>query len=288
MSDFEMSGLWIWWGIIVAFNLAQVFICLSFLIRRSGNSLSQDSYSKKMMISGCIFTFVALYRSIFVSRYLTQYAWFDTIANSSLIIRTMAFFAELSFALLFAWAMMKFEEDLPKASRSRLTIIMSHGPKILVGSLFLAQFFAYGGLIFKSRLSFAIEETLWMIGFLSVLPLSLLQLKRIWPRREKEYAYMRLSAVIIAIWCLVYSIYSLAFHLPLEYWSTALEQLQTNVPPIKTGWSALYDSLVIVNVTRDMSEWGFGFAFWHTAYFTVCVWIALVLMRAPRRSQTAD
>jgi hypothetical protein len=110
-------------------------------------------------------------------------------------------------------------------------------------------------------------------------------LQRIWPNREKEYSFMPVSAIIIALWCIIYSIYSIAFHLPLEYWSSAIEQLQTNVPPIKYGWFVVYDSLIDVNVTRDIRDWEYGFAFRHTAYFTVYVWIALVLMRAPQKSR---
>jgi hypothetical protein len=285
MSNPVAFGPWLWWGIIVLFNLAQVAVCLYYvLVQRPKSSNSGDLYSKRMLVLGCIFTFVALYRSVFVSRYLMQYAWFDTILNSSLIIRSLAVLAEMSFALLFAMAMLKFERDLtPVRPVGKLYRLLTLGPKVLVISLLLAQFFAYGGLIFKSRLSFAIEETLWMVGFLSILPLSLIQLKRVWSKTGKEYSSLKISARIIAAWSIIYSIYSIAFHLPIEYWASAIEQLETNIPQIKTGWTALSDSLVIVNVTRDLGDWGFGFAFWHTAYFTVCVWISLVLMRAPRK-----
>ena len=150
--------------------------------------------------------------------------------------------------------------------------------------IFLAQFFAYGGLIFKSRLSFAIEETLWSAGFFAILPLAIMQAKRVW--RDKQTAglqALRLSATVIALWCVVYCSYGVVFHLPFEYWATAIEQLSSNEPAMKFGWSAVGDALMIVNPTQQYSDWGFGFLFWHTAYFTVCVWIALLLMRAPAK-----
>ena len=64
--------------------------------------------------------------------------------------------------------------------------------------------------------------------------------------------------------------------------ATVLEQLRTGVPELKTGMQAVIDALLIVNVTHDMSDWGLGFVFWHSAYFTVCVWLAIFLMRGPR------
>ena len=285
MNETLTSWAWPWWIIIVVFNLIQLTFCLNIVfVRRKKLSQPFDTYSRVMMISSIIFTVVAAYRSVFVSRYLTQFAWFDTIANSSLIIRTMAFFAEMSFALLFSLYLLRFEKDLPsERNQSFIYRLISKGPYIIVISLFLAQFFAYGGLIFKSRLSFAIEETLWSIGFLSILPLSLIQLKRIWSKRQEEWKDLRIASIVVASWCVIYCTYGLVFHLPLEYWSSAVEQLRTNVPPLKSSWIAFKEAFFVVNATHDYNDWGFGFLLWHSAYFTICVWISLLLMRAPRR-----
>ena len=58
-------------------------------------------------------TLVAAYRAVFVSQYDPQLAWFDSIANSSLLIRIFAAAAELSFSGLIALAMLKFNSSLP-------------------------------------------------------------------------------------------------------------------------------------------------------------------------------
>jgi hypothetical protein len=73
--------------------------------------------------------------------------------------------------------------------------------------------------------------------------------------------------------------------LPKEYWATALEQLKTGIAPIKTDISTVADALYIVNVNHSYPDWGFGFVLWHSAYFSVCVWLVLFLMRAPRHRQ---
>jgi hypothetical protein len=93
---------------------------------------------------------------------------------------------------------------------------------------------------------------------------------------------LRIFAFVNFGWCLIYCTYSLVYHLPTEYWAMALEQIETGIPALKSGFSAVTDALLVVNVTHHYEDWGFGFIFWHSSYFTVCVWLALFLMRAPR------
>ena len=141
-----------------------------------------------MRFMGLAFILVAMYRSVFVSRYLYQYGWFDTIANSSLIIRSLAWVAELSFAGLIAFAMLRFNKDMRKNNHGNSVLLSQyerHAPWALITCIFLAQFFATGGLITKSRLLFAIEETLWGVGFFSVLPLAIIQFSQSLPSRTE-------------------------------------------------------------------------------------------------------
>ncbi len=93
---------------------------------------------------------------------------------------------------------------------------------------------------------------------------------------------LRAFALVNAAWCIICCTYSLVYHLPTEYWATAFEQIRTGIPEIKYGLSAVADAFSIVNVTHNYEDWGLGFVFWHSSYFTVCAWIALFLMRAPR------
>lgn len=280
---------WPWWGVMVGLNVCQVLLCIHLYRASCQQTDGQEGYVRWMRIMGLVFTLVAMYRSVFVSRYLFQYAFFDTVANSSLVIRSMAWVAELSFAGLIACAMLRFNRDMARAqgeASKTLSFYERYAPYALVACLFVAQFFATGGLITKSRLLFAIEETLWSAGFFSILPLAIIQFRHacagVQARRLPGVAMLRTQSVVIVCWCVIYCTYGAVYHLPTEYWATAFEQLETGVPPIKTGLSAVRDALYIVNVNHTFTDWGFGFALWHSAYFTVCVWLALFLMRAPR------
>lgn len=239
---------------------------------------------------GLIFTLVGAYRAVFVSRYFTQMAWFDSIANSSLLIRIFAIAAELSFSGLFVLGMLQLEKDLPPdgvTDRNRFKLFLTKkSPYVLWASIFLAQFFATGGLIMKSKLLFAIEETLWTFGFLSVLPLAIMQLRRVYALRNRESVarlrLLRQFTVITLLWCVFYCSYGLFYHLPFENWAGAMDQITSGLPEIRTGTSAIVDAFTIVHESKEYNDWGFGFLLWHSAYFTVCVWISLFLMQGPR------
>ena len=283
---------WPWWCVMVFVNICSTIICIKFFRESAKASDGQSRYVRCMRFMGLAFTLVAMYRAVFVSRYLYQYGWFDTIANSSVIIRSLAWVAELSFAGLIAFAMLRFSKDVPQKNHGNSYLLSQyerHAPWALITCIFLAQFFATGGLITKSRLLFAIEETLWGAGFLLILPLAIIQVCRAFPGGGKSklpgLGMLRTFSVLNVGWCLIYCTYALIYHLPTEYWATAIAQLETGIPPIKTNISAVFDAFYIVNVSHTYADWGFGFVLWHSAYFSVCVWLALFLMRAPRYRQ---
>jgi len=300
MIEADNNWAWPWWTIMIIINIINVIVCVIFY----RNSCQQEKLSKEqsecigftdidsryrkwMRNMGLIFTLVGAYRAIFVSRYLTQMAWFDSIANSSLIIRTLAIAAELSFAGLIAFAMLRVNAELPAVKyKSKLwTFMATKSPYLLCLCIFLAQFFATGGLITKNITLFAIEETLWTLGFLAILPLSIIQIRSVSKLKHPiDTEQMKLMGRFVKLnvsWCIIYCCYGLFYHLPFENWPSAIEQIKTGIPAIKSGFDAISDAFFIVNESKNYSDWGFGFLLWHSAYFTICVWISIFLMQAP-------
>jgi hypothetical protein len=291
MESSFTSWAWPWWTVVVIINAANLVVC-AVVYRRSLDPQdgSDSAYRNRMRIMGVVFTLVAAYRAVFVSRYTPQLAWFDSVANSSLLIRMFAVAAELSFSGLIALAMLRVNTDLPATgdvhSNRFKSFMTTKSPYLLITCIFLAQFFATSALITKNMTLFAIEETLWTVGFLSVLPLAIIQLRRVFSvKAEKAVARLRVlrkSTVLIAAWCVFYCCYGLFYHLPLESWASAIDQMETGLPAIKTGASAIADAFLIVHESKEYSDWGFGFLLWHSAYFSICVWISIFLMQAPR------
>ena len=97
MSGTNTDWAWPWWTVIVIINVVNLVI--GALVYRRSLLMPGDGdakYRKRMRIMGMIFTLVAAYRAVFVSRYMAQMAWFDSIANSSLLIRMFAIVLYLS------------------------------------------------------------------------------------------------------------------------------------------------------------------------------------------------
>ena len=291
MNSSTTGWAWPWWSVIVAINVINLIVCVVVFQRsKMPKDGMNEKYRRRMRMMGLIFALVSAYRSVFPSRYFSQMAWFDSVLNSSLLIRSFAIFAELSFAGLFGLAMLQLNRDLPDENLDKLNgfqkFMTTKTPYILIGSLFVAQFFATSGLIMKSNVLFAIEESLWSLGFVSILPLAIIQLRRVYAVKDsaqnEKIKMFRVSSVIVAAWAVIYCCYGLLYHLPFENWAYAVEQMQTGVPAMKTGLGAIKDAFLIVNESKAYGDWGFGFLLWHSAYFSVCTWIAIALMRAPR------
>ncbi|MHA1443059.1 MAG: hypothetical protein ACTSPK_14530 [Candidatus Heimdallarchaeota archaeon] len=290
MSDTSTYWAWPWWAVMVSIGIINLVVCgIVFKLSLNPKNEEGHKYRKWMRIMGVIFTVVGAYRAAFVSIYYPQRAWFDTVANSSLLIRLFAVIAEMSFSGLIAFSMLQFNTYLPAPEDARpnkfKNFITTKSPFILVICIFLAQFPATAAVITKMELLGAIEETLWLIGFLSIIPLAIIQVRRVFSIKDEEtkerLRMLRRSTIIVLAWCVVYCVYGLAFHM-YEMWASVAHQLTTGTPEILTGWSAIIDAFLNVNVSRAYGDWGWGFLFWHSAYFSVCVWISIFLMQAPR------
>jgi hypothetical protein len=298
MLDTQWSWAWNWWSALVAINVVNLVACgVLFARSRNSSGIEHARYRKLMRNFGAIFILVAMYRSVFVSNYLHQLAWFDTIANSSLLIRFFAIFAEISFASLIMLALLQLNKEVPGPAggtpeRTR-GFLMTKAPYLFFACIFIAQFFATTATINKNGVLFAIEETLWGIAFLSVLPLILVQRARIYsytdPNAREELKLYRGLTVMMTVFTVGYCAYSLLYHLPIEIWPKAIAQLQMQspVPAIRTGWQAVKDAFFVVNETKNFNTWGgVGFYIWYTGYFSLCGWMTLFLMNGPRRLKT--
>jgi len=295
MPNTEWSWAWNWWSALVVINVVNLVVC-GVLFSRSRNSDDREHayYLKLMRSFGAIFIVVALYRSIFVSSYLNQLAWFDTIANSSLLIRSFAIFAEISFASLIMLALLQLNKELPYPARGTRGqtpgFLLTKTPYVHFACIFIAQFFATTATITKIEVLFAIEETLWGVAFLSILPLILAQLVRVYSyknsKAREELKRYRGFTLMMAVFTVGYCGYSLFYHLPIEIWPDAIAQLQMEnpIPAIRTGGQGVKDALLIVNETKDFTRWGgVGFLIWYTGYFSLCGWMVLFLMTGPRK-----
>ena len=283
-----------WWTTMVAINAVALLIAV-FLFARPMTAVEAGDtrYVRFMRVMGLAFVAIAFYRSIFVSSYLEQLAWFDTAWNSSLLIRSLAIVAELSFAGLIAKTLLRVNHDVPELVEDRgkvRTFLQTKAPIILFASIATAQVFATTATITKVQLLFALEETCWGIGFLSIIPMLFFSLRTLWATRNTprghELRQLRRAIVILTVFAVGYAFFEIGFNLPVVNWPEAITQLQAAhpAPAFRFDPAAVADAFQVVHQTRSLSDWGgLPFVVWHTGYFSICVWIVLFLMTGPRR-----
>jgi hypothetical protein len=300
MSTMETgwAWAWYWWGALVAINVINVIICIFLFIRsRNDKNPADAGYLRLMRWMGLVFVAVAFYRAIFISSYLRQLAWFDTVLNSSLLIRCFAIFAELSLVGLIAGGLLRMNKDVPGLidPKNKLrSFLQTRTPIILVICIFIANIFATAATITKIDLLFALEETFWGIGFLFIIPMLVISMRRLFAYRGTavwgSLLQFRTLLIVVSIFTFGYSLFEIGFNLPFIYWPNAIAQLQmpNPDPPFRFGLQAIQDAFLVVHQTRDLAAWGgMGFLVWYTGYFSVCVWMVLFLMTGPRLIRVA-
>jgi hypothetical protein len=295
MQDDATGWAWPWWTVMVLVNVMNLIACAWVFARTRGSRADPDArYRDWMRIMGVVFTAVAAYRSVFVCKYVARMAWFDSLANSPLLIRGLAVFAELSFSGQIALAMARVNHDLsmsraegaPALSR----LLVRRAPYFMWSCIALAQIFATAGVITRNELSGAIEETLWSVGFLSVLPLAVMQFRRASAVRDSSgrFDLVRTFTRVSLFWCAVYCTWALTWSLPFWIWPSALKQMRTGLPPVQYGLLAVKEAFTVVHESKAWHDWRFGFLFWHSAYFSLCVWISIFMMNGPRVLRPAE
>lgn len=298
ITDTSWSWAWPWWGTLVGLNALQLIVCIFLFIRsRKMNLPAEDRYLRWMGALGLIFVGVAFYRSIFVSSYLEQLAWFNSVLNSSLLIRGLAIFAELSFSGLIAKSLLRMNQDVPgliDPKNKLTTFLQTRTPILLFVCICIANLFATAATITKIDLLFAFEETFWGIGFVSIIPMLIISIRKLSAHRNTpawaNLRQFRILTIVIAIWAIGYSLFEWGINLPIVYWPEAIAQLSmaNPEPAFRFGVQAIRDAFLVVHATHNLSAWGgMGFVVWHTGYFSVCVWIVLFLMTGPRLLNSA-
>ena len=287
--DFS-NPLNVWWTIMVAFNVLSLFVYVCWFfksIKTDALEPENKKYKSIMRILGAVFVFVSMYRSIFVSSYPNRLSWFNTMANSPLIIRIFATFAEISFALLIMIPLIHLNHEMPADCKFTKTkfgkFIVNKGPYIIFICLFTAQFFAYSGLFTQHLTLFAIEETLWGLGFLSIAPAAICHAVCVFRdhKNEKAYKFVKVYLVVLCTFTVGYLLYQFLYSLPVGYYSQLAEDL---AKPHLSGMEAINSAIYKFTASRDYNTWGgIGFFIWHSGYFSVCTWMNMLYAMAPRK-----
>jgi hypothetical protein len=188
----------------------------------------------------------------------------------------LAVFAELSFIGMIAAVLLKMHKDMALGDSIKgKPTVLTKLPFVAVGCIFFAQIFAFAGLITQYRTPFAIEEALWALAFLSITPLIITGLKKPTDTVKSFKAFL----IIMAVWCGGYLAFQCFYALPFMYFAN----LTQDAGKIVSG-DALNQAISAYTVNRNFNAWGgLGFFIWHSGYFSLCSWMTLFFMSAPRK-----
>ena len=268
----------IWWNIMVVISGVNLLLAVFMFARSLKMKKVEPDNSRYFLIlrlMGILFVSVAMYRSVFVTSYPDRLVWFDSLFNSPFIVRCLALFAELAFIGMIAAVLLKFCKDSGLNNNgSKYATLLTKTPYIAIGSIALAQPLAFFGLTTQYVILFAIEEALWALAFMSITPLVLYALKQ-----KEHIAGYKLFLTVMAVWCVGYLSFQCFFALPFMYFAELAQDIGRVVPP-----DSLRVAIYEYTVTRDFDTWGgIGFIIWHSGYFSLCSWMSLLYMSAPRK-----
>jgi len=242
----------IWWTTMVVISSINMLALIVILLKSRKWNQQEPQYAKHFMlvrVTGFIFISVALYRTIFVSSYPGLIVWFDTIFNSPFIIRILATFAEMSYIGIMAVLLHKLDKTNPITKEdNKFGALLTKLPLFAVLCLFASQFLAFAGLIMQNNLPFIIEEALWGVAYVSMIPLIFTRLKL--SKKHGLDANQKLFLVVMAMWCVGYSIFQFGYGLPFIHMNDMT--LEAIVMPE----NALSQSIHGFTATRDFHTWG--------------------------------
>ena len=277
-----MSWDFIWHTITVVISCVNFGLGVFIVVRSLRQTDDQHrNYRRFLRVAGLIFVTVALYRSVFVAKYVGGLVWFNTIFNSPFLIRCLACLAELSFIGLIAAVSLRMIRGTRQNAPGNASFgpVVAKLPYVAAACIFVAQFFAFTGLITQLQWPGAVEESLWALAFLSITPVIIVGLKH-----RRALPGFGVFLVMMAVWCAGYLIFQLGYALPFMYWANVGQDIGQALPP-----DALRHAVLGYTVTRDLSTWGgIGFFIWQTGYFSLCSWMTLVMMTTPRRSVSTN
>jgi len=151
---------------------------------------------------------------------------------------------------------------IPNLSIPNINFQISYKPNPLIffACIFIALIFATTTTLTRIDLLFAIEETFWDIGFVSIIPMLIISLRKLSARRNMpawvDLRQVRQLLIVIAFYCIVYILFEFGFGLPFLYWPGAIAQLHmpNPDPTFRFGIQALRATFLIVHPTRDLLE----------------------------------
>ena len=225
---------------------------------------------KSQLILSSIYVLGCGFRSIIPRGDVRRIVLVDSWVSSIAIGRSVATIAELSFVA--QWAFLLYE--IGKSTGNRYCLVVS---KIIVPIIIVAECFSWYACTTTNFIGTTIEESLWaiaaaltLVGFLQARPL---------------YEGIQRNFLTAGVACsILYVIYMVTVDVPAYVNKWLVDQAAgKHYATVKDG---LIEVATQFRVTHLYADWQYEMV-WMTLYFSVAVWISMLIVNAPLMDKTA-
>ncbi len=271
MNQFETPVL-IWWIIMVVITLLNLgLLTYSYkILKRKLPQMPKSIQSIRNWQLGLatIYTLVCGFRSIFPRMDVKRVVLWDTWISAVAIGRSAATIAELCFVAQWSWLLWEISKGSGDQRIGKLS-------KVMLPIIFIAEIFSWYACISGNYLGTAIEESLWAVTA------TIMLVGLFWARpyyKDLQHRFLNIGIVS----CILYVIYMVTVDVP-EYihgWQAAeaANKVYSSIP------QGLWEVATQFQVSKAYIDWQYAFV-WMTLYFSIAVWMSLVLINSPRMDQ---
>jgi len=263
-----MTGVHVWWYLLSLVSISNITAWFYSARRLTGRKpeLLPDIYRARRVLLwlSAIYVLVCAFRSFLPRIDLERICLVESWLSSMLVGRTLATIAELAFILQCAILLREAGRGLQV--RTAVGVFWSVVPLVVI-----AEGFSWYAVITTNYLGSVIEESLWLItGILLVISFIAL-----WPRVTDGQRYFLGAAMAYGIG---FVLFMATVDVPM-YWTRWLADSAGGVTYLSLQ-EGIQDAARMCTASFEWSVWREEIP-WMTLYFTVTVWVSLLMVHAP-------
>jgi hypothetical protein len=264
------AGVFWWWCLmcgIAALNISAWAYSAAVLRRRwSFHSLESYLTCRRQLILSAVYVFGCAFRSALPVFDVPRITLFNTWLSSVIVGRSVATIAELAFVA--QWALM-----LREAARETDSLIVRSVSRLVVPLIIVAEICSWYSVLTTSNIGHVFEETLWGISA-TLIVTTLIAFHPRWPANWRP---ILTTAIIIGC---AYAAYMFLVDVPM-YWSRWVAD-EAHGRRYLTIAQGLFDTSERRVISHRWQDWRTE-VIWMTLYFSVAVWISILLVHAALR-----
>ena len=278
--------MWTWYITLTCISLFNYILYALVVneVRISKIDERDQTYQLRMRYLSLPFIFVCSYRSVFPSIYLYRLVWFDTIFNSILLARSLAFIAEMAWVIQIALAVSRISSDIQAQqvhpNNKIVCKICQFIVHLLIIFIFAAEICSFYATITTNGFWFLLEEGLWVLSFTLLTPVALFLANQILQIEKITYAPTLLRSaktftLMLSIILVVYISWGWSQNVPMNYhrWR---EEVKDNVT-YYSFWDGVENAWSERNVSRDYEDWK-SYLIWMTTYCKLNTIIIIIII----------